>query len=255
MDRERLRLLLEQVHRGDAAVDDALETLAAMPMQVGGAVTADTHRQLRCGFPEVIYAAGKTAEQCVAATTSLAAAHDRVLVTRADAEQADAIRAVLPDAVHHASARCVSWRDPSAAPPPPNGKVLVVCAGTSDLPVAEEALLTVRLMDVHAELLVDVGVAGIHRLLGEIERLRTVDALVVVAGMEGALPSVVAGLVAVPLIAVPTSVGYGASYQGLSALLAMLNACAPGVGVVNIDNGFGGGFLAARIARTARTLP
>lgn len=255
MDRSRLQRLLEQVQSGEAAVEDALETLATLPLHAGAEVLADVHRELRCGFPEVVYAAGKTPAQCAQAAAALAAAHDRVLVTRADAEQAAAVQAAVPGAEYHQAARCLTWRSPEAPAPAPQGKVLVVCAGTSDLPVAQEALLTAQLMDVQAELVADVGVAGIHRLLAQSERLRTVDALVVVAGMEGALPSVVAGMVAVPLIAVPTSVGYGASYQGLSALLAMLTACAPGIGVVNIDNGFGGGFLAARIAKSARILP
>ena len=252
MNRDTLRELLEAVRSGSADVEQALETLARMPLRVGEGLRADTHRELRCGFPEVVYAQGKTPAQCAEAARLLAEAHGRLLVTRADPEQAAAVLAAVPDATHHARARCLSWR---ATEPQTRGRVLIACAGTSDLPVAEEALHTARMMDVEAELVADVGVAGLHRLLAETERLRTADCVVAVAGMEGALPSVVAGLIAVPLIAVPTSVGYGASFQGLSALLAMLNGCAPGVGVVNIDNGFGGGFLAGRIARMAHSLP
>ncbi len=174
-----------------------------------------------------------------------------MLVTRAEESVGRAILARLPGAVWHAAARCVVFE---TAPPPPRGKVAVLCAGTSDHPVAEEAALTAAFHGAAVDRILDVGVAGLPRLLAHLERFRTADALVVVAGMEGALPSVVAGLVAAPVIAVPTSVGYGASYGGLAALLAMLNACAPGVAVVNVDNGFGGGFLAARIAQMARPL-
>jgi len=248
MNRDALRALLEQVQRGDAGVDDALESLARLPLRTGDGLRADTHRELRCGFPEVVFAEGKTPAQCAEAARALADAHGRMLVTRADAEHVAAVLDAVPGAEHHARARCLTWR---AAAATPRGKVVVACAGTSDLPVAEEALITARMLDVEAELVADIGVAGIHRLLAEVGQLRNADCLVVVAGMEGALPSVVAGLVAAPLVAVPTSVGYGASFGGVTALLAMLNGCAPGVGVVNIDNGFGGGFLAARIARLA----
>lgn len=249
MDRARLSELLEAVRAGRLDPQQALEQLARLPFQAGAALTLDTHRELRTGFPEAVYAAGKTPEQVAAAARALAAAHARLLVTRAAPEHAAAVAAVLPRVHYHETARCLTWR---AGAPARRGRVCVVAAGTSDLPVAEEAAVTADLLDVHVELLRDVGVAGLHRLLAQLESLRTADALVVCAGMEGALPSVVGGLVSAPVIAVPTSIGYGASYGGLAALLAMLNSCAPGVAVVNIDNGFGAGLLAGRIAaRTA----
>jgi len=212
-----------------------------------GFARVDLDRAGRTGDPEVVYAAGKTPAQVAAILAELHAAHpDRaVLATLVDEATAAAVRASLPDAVHDAEARCLT-----VGPlPTPRGRVLVVAAGTSDLPVAAETLVTLRTHGAGAELITDVGVAGLHRLLAVRDRLIEADALVVVAGMEGALPSVVAGLVGVPIVAVPTSVGYGASFGGLAALLAMLNSCAPGVTVVNIDNGYGAGVAAARIAR------
>lgn len=252
MDPKQLETMLEQVRDGTCAIPDALETLSTLPFDVGATTHNDTHRELRCGAPEVIFAQGKTPEQCAEAAASLAKAHRRVLLTKADVARFEAVAKVLPEATFDAEARCITWfQQPRSVP---RGRVLVVCAGTSDLPIALEARCTADWMGCETELLTDIGVAGLHRLLHHLERLRTADALVIVAGMEGALPSVVAGLVPCPLVAVPTSVGYGASFQGLTALLSMLNSCAPGIGVVNIDNGFGAGFLAARIALSAHPL-
>ncbi|MFK5957021.1 MAG: nickel pincer cofactor biosynthesis protein LarB [Planctomycetota bacterium] len=252
MDRNTLEQLLQKVQSGACSVDDAVGKLSQLPFTSSPETMADTHRELRCGAPEVIFAGGKTPAQCVEAALAIASAHEKLLLTHADQARFEAVVAVLPEANFEPQARCITWF--RSAPPEPKGDVLIVCAGTSDLPVAAEAQVTAAWLGAKTELLVDVGVAGLHRLLHHLERLRTADALVVVAGMEGALPSVVAGLVASPVVAVPTSVGYGASFQGLTALLAMMNGCAPGIGVVNIDNGFGGGFLAAQIAQTAHSL-
>jgi NCAIR mutase (PurE)-related protein len=252
MDRKALRVLLEAVRDGHLQTEDALEAMASMPMRSAADTVADTHRELRCGTPEVVYAAGKSPQQCATAAVLLADAHDRVLLTKADAARFEAVVEVLPDATFHREAGCITWfREHQRLH---RGRVLVLAAGTSDLAVAAEARVTIDWMGIESELITDIGVAGLHRLLQHVERLRTADCLVVVAGMEGALPSVVAGLVSCPLVAVPTSVGYGASFQGLTALLAMLNSCAPGIGVVNIDNGFGAGLLAAKIAKAAHSL-
>ncbi len=199
-------------------------------------------------MPEVILGLGKTPEQIVAIATSLLERADRLLVTRVEPEAAQALLAAVPDATHHPTARCVTVERTRV--PKPEG-VLVVCAGTADLPVAEEAAVTADIIGNDVRRLYDVGVAGLHRLLDQLTVLREARAIVVVAGMEGALPSVVSGLVEAPVIAVPTSIGYGASFRGLAPLLAMLNSCAAGVGVVNIDNGFGAGYLAASINRIA----
>jgi len=213
--------------------------------------TLDLERSARRGFPEAVYCAGKTPEQVAGIAAAVRARPDIVtLFTRAAPEHADAVRRELPDAHHDAGARLLVW--PPRAPAPTGGRVVVVAAGTSDLPVAREAYLTATYLGRPAELVVDVGVAGLHRILGRLDTLRRARAVVVAAGMDGALPSVVAGLIAAPVVAVPTSVGYGASFEGLAALLAMLNACAPGVAVVNIDNGYGAGHLAAQIAAPAR---
>lgn len=251
MRREDLEQLFEDVRSGALSPARAAERMVALPFAFGGEARVDTHRELRTGAPEAVFAQGKTAEQTAAAAARIAEAHGRVLVTRADRAAAEAVRARLPGTVWHEEARCLSWR---SQPAEPRGKVAVLCAGLSDKPFAEEAALTVEFHGAAADRIYDVGVAGLPRLLAQIERFRTADALIVAAGMEGALPSVVAGLVACPVIALPTSIGYGASYGGLAALLAMLNGCAPGVAVVNVDNGFGAGFLAARIAQMARPL-
>lgn len=208
----------------------------------------DLDRNARRGYPEAVFCEGKTVEQvrAIAATWRESAAGQQALFTRCSGEQAAAIAAELPGAVHDEAARLTAW--PADPPEPAGGLVVVVAAGTSDLPVAREALLTAERLGRRCELVVDVGVAGLHRVLGRLELLRSAACVVVVAGMDGALPSVVAGLVSCPVVACPTSVGYGAAFGGLAPLLAMLNACSPGVGVVNIDNGYGAGHLAAQIA-------
>jgi hypothetical protein len=207
----------------------------------------DLDRTARRGYPEAVYCAGKTPGQVAAIAAAVRARPDVVtLFTRAGPEHATAVLHELPDASHDTAAALLAW--PPQPPEPVGGLVVVVAAGTSDLPVAREAMLTARYLGRRTELIVDVGVAGLHRVLARLDVLRRARVVVVAAGMDGALPSVVAGLVAVPVVALPTSVGYGATFGGLSALLAMLNACAPGVAVVNIDNGYGAGHLAAQIA-------
>ena len=247
MDETTLRQLLESVQNGQVPVEGALEKLRNLPFEaVGDFALLDNHRNLRCGFPETVFAQGKTPEQILAITNRLAANSQQVLVTRLNAEVYAEIRAGLPaDMIYHPLAR-IALLDRAAERPKRPG-VLVVTAGTADIPVAEEAALTAELMGQAVERVFDVGVAGLHRLLDRMDVLRRASVIVVAAGMEGALASVVGGLVAVPVIAVPTSVGYGASFNGLAALLAMLNSCAKGVAVVNIDNGFGAGTLAAMI--------
>jgi len=247
-----LKRLLERVRRGTVSPAAAARRLHEAPLEQLEFATLDHQRALRSGFPEVIFGLGKTPGQIVAIARRLLAHGDPVLVTRADEAARAALRAAFPAAEVHERARCVVVRHAAVRRAPRGrGSVLVVCAGTADLPVAEEALVTARVMGSRAALVADVGVAGLHRLLAVRGDLDDADCLVVVAGMEGALPSVVGGLTGVPLVAVPTSVGYGASFDGLAALLAMLNSCAPGVVVVNIDNGFGAGVFAARVARRA----
>lgn len=219
-----------------------------MPYEDLGFAKVDHHRALRDWMPEVILGEGKTAEQIVAISTALLEQSDRLLVTRIKPDAARDLLVAVPDAVHHEAARCVTVE---RAPSSKQSGVTVLCAGTADLPVAEEAAITAGMAGCEVERMYDVGVAGIHRLLDKVPALQSARALVVVAGMEGALPSVVAGLVNAPVIAVPTSIGYGASFNGLAPLLAMLNACAAGVSVVNIDNGFGAGYVAASINRIA----
>ena len=246
MRRERVRDLLGKVADGSVPVDSALASLAQEPMESLGFATIDHHRALRQGFPEVVYGAGKTTEQLVAITQRIAERGDGVLATRVADEAAPALLAALPGAEHNALARTVVLRA-SQRPTTARGTLLIVTAGTSDLPVAEEAAVTADAMACVAERLTDVGVAGIHRLLGNRHALDRASVVIVVAGMDGALASVVGGLVRVPVIAVPTSVGYGASFGGIAPLLTMLNSCAAGVTVVNIDNGFGAAVAAARI--------
>lgn len=209
----------------------------------------DLERGHRRGYPEAVYCEGKTPEQVGVIAAAVGDRGVRTLFTRATPAHAKAVLAALPDAEYAATARLLAW--PAEPPEPTGGTVLVLAAGTSDLPVAEEALLTARHLGRRAELVVDVGVAGLHRVLGRLEQLRAARAIVVAAGMDGALPSVVAGLVSAPVVAVPTSVGYGAAFEGLAPLLTMLNSCAPGVAVVNIDNGYGAGHMAAQIAAPA----
>ncbi|HZA81936.1 MAG TPA: nickel pincer cofactor biosynthesis protein LarB [Actinomycetes bacterium] len=237
--------------RGELSTEDAVTRLASWPFEDLGFARVDHHRALR-GGPEVVYGAGKTPAETAAIVAALLARDaSPVLVTRAGAEHAEAVREVAPAARWHARSGMLVCRGVAAGDGPPPGLVTVVCAGTSDLPVAEEAWVTAEAFGCRVDTLTDVGVAGAHRLFADAGRLQAADVLVVVAGMEGALPSLVAGMVAAPVIAVPTSVGYGAAFEGLAALLSMLNSCAVGVSVVNIDNGFGAGALAARILRVS----
>ncbi|MET0553347.1 MAG: nickel pincer cofactor biosynthesis protein LarB [Vicinamibacteria bacterium] len=239
--------LLRAVKDGQVSPEQAAERLRALPFEDLGFANIDHHRALRRGFPEVVYGAGKTPAQIVAIAERMTAAGHNVLVTRTSAAVVETLRGAGLDARHHESASCVTI---AVRPVEPlAGRVAIVSAGTSDQPVAEEAAVTASFFGATVDRFFDVGVAGLHRLLGRAEEIRRAQVIVVVAGMEGALPSVVGGLVEAPVIAVPTSVGYGASFQGLAALLAMLNSCASGVAVVNIDNGFGAGFLACSILR------
>lgn len=246
MIRERVRALLAEVAAGAASVDDALAQLAVEPLQELGHATVDHHRALRQGYPEVVYGAGKTVAQVVEICGSIASRSGRFLVTRADEEQRRAIVQRFPEVIGNAVARTVRLGGLPRDEGDSSRRALVVTAGTSDLPVAEEAAETLAALGIAADRLTDVGVAGIHRLLSRADVLERAHAVIVVAGMDGALPSVVGGLVRVPVVAVPTSVGYGASFGGLAALLTMLNSCAAGVTVCNIDNGFGAAMAVAR---------
>lgn len=248
IDDTRLRELLTALQAGTLSIDETLERLRRFPYEDLGFAEVDHHRALRRGFPEVILGEGKTDEQIVAIAERLLSEGDRLLVTRAEASSYAAVKESIPDAVYHSSARVISV---NRRDEPLLTGVAVVCAGTSDVAVADEAAITAELVGSQAERIYDVGVAGLHRLLDHLAVLQESKVVVAVAGMEGALPSVVAGLVAAPVIAVPTSMGYGASFQGVAPLLAMLNSCVPGVAVVNIDNGFGAGYLAAMINRLA----
>jgi pyridinium-3,5-biscarboxylic acid mononucleotide synthase len=249
MNPSQLRALLDNVASGNVAASDAeqqlLGALRARPFEDLGFARVDHHRSLRQGFPEVILGLGKSPAQIAAIAQEIVSRGSTLLVTRAGQQAFDAVRVVVPGAVFDAQAGIISFRQGDVAEG--KGTILVVAAGTSDLPVAEEAVRTAELMGNTIERLYDVGVAGLHRLLVERARLDTARVIIVVAGMEGALPSVVAGLVSVPVIAVPTSVGYGASFGGIAALLGMLNSCASGVSVVNIDNGFGAANIASLI--------
>ena len=237
--------LLEKFRAGKAGRDEVLRAFQAAPVADLGFAQVDMHRALRKGFPEVIFGAGKTPEQVVKIATKLIEREQNVLVTRITLEHAKALRKKFKKAVHHKLARCVTIEKKLL--PKHTGSIAVICAGTSDLPVAEEAAVTAEIMGNNVVRIVDVGVAGLHRILARLDTLQKANVLVVVAGMEGALPSVVAGLVSKPVIAVPTSVGYGASFGGVAALLGMLNSCGSGVTVVNIDNGFGAGYAASQI--------
>ncbi len=252
MDEQRLRALLESVRANTTTVDAAIHELRHLPFEtIGDFARLDHHRALRRGFPEVILAQGKTPEQVAQIFGRLAERSNRVLATRVSVEMYAAIRDRLPEAIYHPLARLL-YLDRSATQNRLDG-IVVASAGTADMPVAEEAAITAELTGSRVERIYDVGVAGLHRLLDQAEALQRARVIVVVAGMEGALASVVAGLVAAPVIAVPTSVGYGANFGGLSALLTMLNSCANGVAVVNIDNGFGAGYLAGVINHLGRT--
>ena len=243
----RLSALLESVKSGAISIDDAVQQLRILPYEDLGYPRLDHHRKLRLGYPEVVFAQGKTAEQVANIMVRLAAQNERVLATRAVPEVYAAVRELLPEAIYHPIPRLIVIDRVTDETPMPG--ILVATGGTADMPVAEEAAITAELMGNQVVRLYDVGVAGIHRLLDRMELIHQAKVIVVAAGMEGALASVVAGLVGVPVVAVPTSVGYGASFGGLAALLGMLNSCSPGVSVVNIDNGFGAGHLAGLINR------
>ncbi|PYR61496.1 MAG: nickel pincer cofactor biosynthesis protein LarB [Acidobacteria bacterium] len=249
MNRLQLRALLEEVRSGsltpEAAQDRLLQFLRQAPFEDLGFARVDHHRNTRQGFPEVVFGQGKTPVQIAAIAQRIADAGQSLLVTRSDKSAYDAIRAILPGARFHELARSITWDAGNV--PRGRGTIAIAAAGTADLPVAEEAAVTAELMGNTIERIYDVGVAGLHRLLAEHSRLTSARVIIVAAGMEGALPSVVAGLVDVPVVAVPTSIGYGASFGGLTALLAMLNSCAIGVSVVNIDNGFGAAAIASAI--------
>jgi NCAIR mutase (PurE)-related protein len=247
MDQDQMRTLFEQVRTGALDIDAAMGRMRHMPFEDLGFAKVDHHRALRHGMPEVILAKGKTPEQVAAIAASLLANAQNVLITRADRECAAVVTAQCPGAEYLPLSGTIRfWRDRTLHG---KGKIAVVCAGTSDIPVAEEAQVTAELMGNEIVAIHDIGVAGIHRLMSNRERLTEARVVVVCAGMEGALPSVVGGLVSCPVIAVPTSVGYGASFNGLAALLGMLNSCASNVTVVNIDNGFGAGYVASLINR------
>jgi pyridinium-3,5-biscarboxylic acid mononucleotide synthase len=248
MKRSSILELLAQVERGDLTPDDAAERLATLPFEDLGHTRIDHHRSLRAGLPEVIYAGGKSPEQTAAIFARLAASGVDVLATHANEATGQRVLAQHPSAQYHIVPQLITLRQSS--PTETHGHIAVLCAGTSDLPVAEEAAIVAETFGVRVTRLYDVGVAGLHRLLAVNEQLRDANAVIVCAGMEGALPSVVGGLVAVPVIAVPTSVGYGGSFGGAAALLGMLNSCSPNVSVVNIDNGFGAAYIATLIARS-----
>ena len=249
MNQQQVRDILKGVEGGAVTVDQAegqlVDILRRIPFEDLGFARVDHHRSVRQGFPEVVFGAGKTAGQVAAIAESIVEAGHSLLVTRTDRGAHEEVQKVVPDATFHECSKTIAYR--STGQPTGQGTVLVVAAGTSDLPVAEEARVTAETLGNHTDTLYDVGVAGLHRMLAERERLEAARVIVAVAGMEGALPSVIGGLVRAPVIAVPTSIGYGASFGGLAALLGMLNSCASGVAVVNIDNGFGGAAMASAI--------
>lgn len=247
MDRDQLKSLLEQVREGALEVDTAIERLKHMPFENIGYATIDHHRAIRVGMPEVIFGKGKTAEEVAGIAGKLLERAANVLATRTTPEAYELVKAQHPEAEYFPRSGALRvWRDRTQRG---KGILAVVCAGTTDLPVAEEAAVTAEIMGNDVRQVADVGVAGIHRLFGHMDVIREARVCVVCAGMEGALPSAVGGLVSCPVVAVPTSVGYGASFNGLAALLGMLNSCASNVSVVNIDNGFGGGYVASLINR------
>ena len=248
-----MREILRRCANDGLSIDDAVGLLRDLPYQDLGFAKVDHHRAIRTGFPEVVFGEGKTPKQTATIAQAILQQSDVLLVTRASQEMFSAVLAGAPDATYDEMARTVTV-DRREHREHLSG-VLVLCAGTADLPVATEAAITAELMGCEVERVFDVGVAGIHRLLDQLETLQRARVVIAVAGMEGALPSVVGGLVRAPVIAVPTSIGYGASFQGLAALLAMLNSCAPGVAVVNIDNGFGAGYLAAQIIHVSHDSP
>jgi pyridinium-3,5-biscarboxylic acid mononucleotide synthase len=247
MDIQQLQRILEQVRDGDTTIDDALNRLRHLPFEDLGFAKVDHHRAIRHGMPEVILGKGKDPDQVAAIAAALLAKSPNLLLTRATQEMSVRVAALAPEAEYFPASGVVRvWRDRTILG---KGKIAAICAGTSDIPVLEEAQLTAQVMGNEVDAICDVGVAGIHRLFHHRDRLINARVAIVCAGMEGALPSVVGGLVSCPVIAVPTSIGYGASFQGLAALLGMLNSCASNVAVVNIDNGFGAGYVASLINR------
>ncbi|HAM73470.1 MAG TPA: nickel pincer cofactor biosynthesis protein LarB [Verrucomicrobiales bacterium] len=239
--------LLDQFRDGRVDRDAVLRAFQNAPLADLGFAQVDVHRALRKNFPEVIYGAGKTPAQVVAIAGRILAGDSRVLITRIGPEHVRALRRRFRQAIHHEAARCVTLERGGSRPPRRPGRIAVLCAGTSDLPVAEEAAVTAEFMGNQVDRIYDVGVAGLHRLLRRLEEIQCARVVIAVAGMEGALPSVVAGLVSVPVIAVPTDIGYGTSFGGVTALLAMLNSCSSGLTVVNINNGFGAAYAASQI--------
>jgi NCAIR mutase (PurE)-related protein len=248
MNVKRLEKLLEDIKAGRIEIRDAMATLKGLPFEDIGYATIDHHRALRRGFPEVILGEGKSSQQIIAIIKRMKQQGDTILVTRVSNRKGVTIQRSIPEARYHPIPGMITLMN-HEVDVVGRGLILVVSAGTSDIPVAEEAALTAEMMGNHVERLYDVGISGIHRLLSKAELIQSANVIIVVAGMEGALPSVVGGLVDRPVIAVPTSVGYGASFGGITALLAMLNSCASGVSVVNIDNGFGAGYMASLINR------
>ena len=247
MTRESMLQLLEAIQRGETSPANALTQLARLPYEDTGFAKIDHHRTLRLGLPEVIFAQGKSTQQVADIFARMAESGGCVIATRAGKDSFEAVRERVPTAKYHAEARIIGL--PAVAPAAPAGRVAVVCAGTSDLSVAEEAAVTAEYLGLQVDRVIDVGVAGLHRILAQTDILSQAQVVVVCAGMEGALPSVVGGLVAAPVIGVPTSVGYGAAFSGVAALLGMLNSCSPNVCVVNIDNGFGAAYVAAMMVR------
>ena len=245
MRRKDIKAILARVQKGTLSADAALQRLKLLPYEDLGFAKVDTHRHLRRGFPEVIFGEGKTVAQIIGIMGRVAAGRQTVLVTRVSPAVSRAVRRRYRWAKYHAAARAITLEPPNAPKPRPG--LLVLAAGTSDLPVAEEAAVTAEAMGYRAERIYDVGIAGIHRLLDHRERLQAARVIISVAGMEGALPSVVAGLVDVPVIGVPTSIGYGTGFKGVAAIMGMLNSCSSGLTVVNIDNGFGAGYAATLI--------
>lgn len=248
MNTDSLHQLLTSVASGKVSAEEASEIISRLPFENIDYAHIDHHRSLRKGFPEVIFGQGKTSEQIIGIMEKMCAAEKVVMVTRIDAEKAQSVLEKIPDARYYADARMLIFRN-GELPKQGRGKILILSAGTSDIPVAREAYLTAEAMGNDVESVFDVGVAGIHRLFHYRRQIEDASVLIVVAGMEGALPSVVAGMVSRPVIAVPTSIGYGVSFGGLTALFAMLNSCSSNVAVVNIDNGFGAGYIAAMINR------
>ena len=248
MDPKHLETLLKKVSRGELSISKAMEKLRRLPFEEMEFATLDHHRMIRTGVPEVIYGESKTASQIISIAESIVKQRMPLLVTRVDDEKGRAVMDAIPNSIHDPVSRTVRLA-PKGGRGKGRGLVLVITAGTSDIPVAEEAAITLELMGERTERLFDVGVSGLHRLFDKIDKLQKARAIVVAAGMEGALASIVGGMVSCPVVALPTSVGYGASFNGLSALLGMLTSCAPGVTVVNIDNGFGAGIAAGLINR------